>query len=81
MRKVTIRLSDEQAAWLELTARRAGKSKSSIVRQAIEEDFALHRKGMQPVERTMGSEPALGTESDDCDARIDQAIGDALAEK
>ncbi len=81
MRKVTIRLSDEQTSWLELTARREGRSKSSIVRQAIEEDFALHRNGMLPVERAMGSEPAHGTESDDCDARIDQAIGDALAEK
>lgn len=80
MHKVTIRLSDDQAAWLELTARSARRSKSSIVRQAIEEYFEPRRNAMQSIERAFGSVPALGTESEDFGAEIDQAIGDVLTE-
>jgi predicted DNA-binding protein len=47
MRSITVRLTDEQYAWLRLESKRTGKSMSSIVRDAVDWYFSLQPASLQ----------------------------------
>lgn len=60
---------------------RLGLVKGSTVTFLLEDDAVIVLPAMESIERIFGSVPALGTESEDFDEEIEQAIADAMAER
>jgi bifunctional DNA-binding transcriptional regulator/antitoxin component of YhaV-PrlF toxin-antitoxin module len=60
---------------------RLGLAKGATVTFLLEDDAVVVLPSPESIERIFGSVPALGTESEDFDDEIEDAIEHALAEK